>query len=137
MNRREKVTRPAKAPPAWVQQESTDDRAGRALATIVHLPRICRFRKCRRSQLCVGQPARCLDDHAGLGKARWQNVLEREALARRAAASGQLRGGCGALDRATHRQNRPRASLRPPDGPHYGGLMEPALQRTPDVEPLI
>lgn len=71
-------------PPAWVLQESTHDRAGRALATIVQLPRLCRTRKCRRLKMCVGFPAgRCLKEHAGLGEARWQAVVQREDEARR------------------------------------------------------
>jgi hypothetical protein len=56
------------------QQQEDDEKCERLALTLMGMPRICKFRRCRRARLCCGSPPACFDLYKGLVWERWPSA---------------------------------------------------------------
>jgi hypothetical protein len=59
------------------QQQDDDEKCERLALTLMGMPRICKFRRCRRARLCCGSPPACLDLYEGLVAERRSSAMGR------------------------------------------------------------
>ena len=81
------MKRAAKASiPRFLRKPRPRQIEGQALAEMLHLPRICLLRRCRRARQCLGPDLRCHLDHARIAGERWRAHdprMQERALQRR------------------------------------------------------
>ena len=78
------------------QQQEDDEKCERLALTLMGMPRICKFRRCRRARLCCGSPPACFDLYKGLVWERWPSANGR--ILRWAYPRSRWKSGCGDND---------------------------------------
>jgi hypothetical protein len=56
------------------QQQEDNEKCERLALTLMGMPKICKFRRCRRARLCCGSPPACFDLYKGLVWERWPSA---------------------------------------------------------------
>jgi hypothetical protein len=79
----------------WEEQEE-NEKCERVALTVMRMPQICKFRRCRRARLCLGPTPICQELYNGLVMERWPRAgarILRETDPRRRRGGGSNGSG--------------------------------------------